>query len=580
MKKYYHYFLFVISYVLFISFYAIPPLSNASGNPLNKSDSNSIIIKNYPSENDLKLVPAGDKPLSTDEALTKAVYQNINVSNNSYPQNEPSIKISRKNPDRIVAAWRDFRTGVEPANRKIGYSYSTDGGITWQPSSVLLAYNPFYKYSSDPAVCTDTAGNFYISVISIDENKTNSNVCVYKSTDEGETFEEMLNVSPHPDSVNYGDDKSYIVCDLINDSPYKNTLYVFWSTDSTSVFSKSTDCGKNWSKCSVIVPNGGYALIPAIGPQGDIFVAWLDMQNGSKYGLHVSKSTDGGQSFTSKFINTVAYTSSFTRFPSIAADVSGGKRNGYVYLVWSNKSQSGNDETIYFSSSSDKGETWQPPKKINYDSMLTQRNQYWPSVTVNGYGNIYITYYDTRNTSHSNIINSYIARSSNGGKTFHNMLLSSSRTYINYQNNDIRFGDYISIDSWKNKIIPIWTDERAGGYDMEIYSSIITDSTIGITAISNEIPSQYNLILNSPALQDNTNKKSFSFLLPSFSNYSTYNVFGSEISVLANEKHLEDKFNRSAGYCPLDAVSYPDGLYLNRVNFGMYIQTAKLLLLK
>ena len=54
---------------------------------------------------------------------------NINISQNSAPQNEPSVRISRKDTNRVVAAWRDFRYGSDPtANRRVGYSYSSNGG--------------------------------------------------------------------------------------------------------------------------------------------------------------------------------------------------------------------------------------------------------------------------------------------------------------------------------------------------------------------------------------------------------------------------------------------------------------------
>jgi hypothetical protein len=44
-----------------------------------------------------------------------SMFQNVNLSGNTLPQNEPSVKINRKNPNYVVAAWRDFRTGVNPA---------------------------------------------------------------------------------------------------------------------------------------------------------------------------------------------------------------------------------------------------------------------------------------------------------------------------------------------------------------------------------------------------------------------------------------------------------------------------------
>lgn len=574
MKLYYIQIL--ILSVLFFSFYT-PAKPDTPGSTLSfKSDSSSVNKENNIIHGNFNLNPAGDKPPPTDDALTKAIYHNINISGNSLPQNEPSVKISRKNPDRVVAAWRDFRMGAEPPNRKIGYSYSTDGGTTWQPSEVLLSFNPFYKWSSDPVVTVDTSGYFYISVISINEKKSNSIVCVYKSTNEGETFDDIYYVSPHPDSVDFGDDKSFITCDMVNGSPYLNTLYIFWSSDSESVISKSTNSGQNWSERNNIIPDGsGYALAPAIGPNGDIFLVWLGMLKGNKYGLYISRSINGGQSFSSKFICPVAYNSSYTRFPSIAVDLSGGKRNGYVYIVWSNESTSTGDEMIFLSSSSDKGETWSEPKRINQDSLHTQRKQYWPSVTVNGYGNVYITYYDTRNTGSTNIINTYLARSANGGHTFQNLLLSTAHTHIEYQNTDIRFGDYISIDSWKSKVIPVWTDERKDGYDMEIYSSVITDSTVGITSVTNDIPPHYSLYQSSPSLFDIQGDSKFELPLPTSGSTSIYNLFGSEVSLIENEKRQEENIKTK-----LDALNFKNGIYLNRMNFGIFIQTGKLLLVK
>jgi hypothetical protein len=42
-----------------------------------------------------------------------ALFTNINLSGNTAPQNEPSVRISRVNPNIVVAAWRDFRSGIQ-----------------------------------------------------------------------------------------------------------------------------------------------------------------------------------------------------------------------------------------------------------------------------------------------------------------------------------------------------------------------------------------------------------------------------------------------------------------------------------
>ena len=111
------------------------------------------------------------------------LFVNYNVSNNLFPQNEPSVRISRQNPNIVVAAWRDFRLGVDPAVRRIGYSYSTDGGLTWAPSQLLPDPNPNHTSQSDPVLTTDSYGHFYLSSTSRQPvTGYNRDMLMYKST--------------------------------------------------------------------------------------------------------------------------------------------------------------------------------------------------------------------------------------------------------------------------------------------------------------------------------------------------------------------------------------------------------------
>src|SRR5258708_5355006 len=92
---------------------------------------------------------------------TTTSFPNINLSINDSAQNEPSVKISRVHPNRVVAAWRDFRTGMNPNPiRRIGYSYSTDARVTWAPPALLASFNATYPRTSDPPVGVAILGNF------------------------------------------------------------------------------------------------------------------------------------------------------------------------------------------------------------------------------------------------------------------------------------------------------------------------------------------------------------------------------------------------------------------------------------
>jgi hypothetical protein len=398
-------------------------------------------------------------------AVTPSLYPNVNISVDTFPQNEPSVKISRKHPNRVVAAWRDFSTGVTPAIRRVGYSLSTDGGATWSASALLPVIDPVHLRASDPAVGVDTAGNFYIATISINNTNNDGKILVYRSTDEGATFD-TANLAPTNPGTAF-DDKEYITCDLNPASPFANTLYISWTRFGTPggiQLTRSVDGGRTWSSfVQVSDGTGVQGSDPAVGPNGEVYVVWA----GS--GVMFDKSADGGASFGTD--DTVSAVSSLHGFPSIAVDLSGGARTGRIYVTWSD-ARNGDDD-VFLSSSSNGGSSWTPPVRVNDDPLHNGKLQYWPWLSVDDRGDLSLIFYDTRNTVDNTIFEAYLAKSSDGGATFVNERLSSEPSPANTPNSDVRFGDYIGIDAWGSKIVPVWTDERAGGFNMDIYTAVI-----------------------------------------------------------------------------------------------------------
>ena len=234
----------------------------------------------YPEKNFL------DNPLFTD----------LNISGEGTPQNEPSVRISRQDPNVVVAAWRDFRLGWQEPDvvRRIGYSYSHDGGVTWAPSQLLPDPNPNHLSQSDPVLTSDAEGNFYLSSTSRQPVANyNRDMLLYKSTDNGQTF--TLHAVAAAGSGLQGEDKEWIFCDPVPTNPTYNRIMMAWRSFGISYgikFAISDVGGDNWSPfINVSDGNWGQGANLATGTNGSIYVVWWD--NGLKF----DRSLNGGASF-------------------------------------------------------------------------------------------------------------------------------------------------------------------------------------------------------------------------------------------------------------------------------------------
>jgi hypothetical protein len=436
------------------------------------SQSEKSTIFNHPHERDetfwLSKFPHSLTPLKVPQHNPDFItdFLNIDISKNLFPQNEPSVKISRVNPYRVIAAWRDFRTGVNPPLRRVGYSLSTDGGETWSNSKLLPQIIPNAALSSDPVVGVDLSGNFYIFTISINDDTGNGELWVFKSTDQGETFDQVYQMA---NDLSAFEDKEWATTDLNASSPYANNLYCSWTRFSSGteiLLVRSTDEGITWSSpVSVSDLSNVQGSFPAVGPNGELYVTWLGFNNTRQ--IMFDKSTDGGVTFGTDVVISDAINS---WFPHMAVDLSNGPRKGYIYVTWGDERNG--DDDAFLSYSSDGGETWSSVIRVNNDPVGNGKLQYWPSVAVSELGEISIIFYDTRNTVNNNFIETYLARSTDA-LTFTNELMSTEPSPTSIPNNDVRFGDYIGIDSYGGVVVPIWTDERAGGFDMDIYTAKI-----------------------------------------------------------------------------------------------------------
>ncbi len=503
---------------------------------------------------------------------------NINISQNSAPQNEPSVKISRKDTNKVVAAWRDFRFGIDPnANRRVGYSYSTNGGLTWSVSRILdsTLLPGGLTRNSDPVVAVDTAGNFYIAVIAIQGlSGGNLTLAVYKSTNGGQTFPQAFICSQTGT-----EDKEWLTTDLSSTSPFLNSLYISWTSFSLGgiKLTKSTNAGVNWSTPSSVsdVTGGVQGSDICISKDGQVNVVWLGFSSLGE--VTYDRSTNGGTNFgTDQIIASGEFPSGLPNdvntFPTIATDNSSGPRSGWIYVAFADNRNG--DCDVFLTKSTNNGVNWSAPLRINNDPVANGKIQYWPTIAVNDAGNIAVLFMDTRNTIDNTTIEAYVARSYDGGVTFTNELLSTEPSPTLIPGSNVRFGDYIDLDYAGKRLVPVWTDERAGGFNQEIFTSEI-DELLPVSGNSGNTPKEFTLDQNYPNPFNPNTRISFTLPKAGELKLEIYSALGTLIKTIAS-----GSFPAGKHMLNFNAGSLSSGVYFYKLTAGDFSETKSMILIK
>ncbi|MCY7363045.1 MAG: T9SS type A sorting domain-containing protein, partial [Ignavibacteria bacterium] len=383
-------------------------------------------------------------------------------------------------------------------------------------------------------------------------------------------------------------DKEYITTDLTPGSIYKNNLYMSWTRFSNNTgikLTKSTNGVVNWTAAVNISTDAtaGQGSDLAVGLSGEIYVTWVGGTASEDY-IYFSKSVNGGTSFDSvKTISigatpNIPISSSGVTFPSIATDISGGPGNGNIYISYCD-ARTG-DPDIYLLRSTNRGANWSTPLRVNDDAVANGKLQCWPWIEVNDSGNIAIVYYDSRNTTSNTIIEAYLGYSINGGVSFTNHKLSSEPSPTVAPNSAVRFGDYIGIDYFKDRIIPIWCDERLGGTNQEAFTSIVS-TPVSISSLTNNIPDKFFLEQNYPNPFNPTTNLEFRISYLGFVSLKVYDVLGNEVATLVNERK-----NAGSYKVEFDGSGFSSGTYFYRIQATnvatgeSIVETKKMLLIK
>lgn len=484
--------------------------------------------------------------------------QNVVISSANSP-NEPSIMVDPKNPDHLIA-------GANLNN----YYTSNDGGETWT-ENILTSPQGVW---GDPVIDVDTNGNFYFFHLS---NPPTGNwidrIVCQKTTDLGNSW--TLGTYTGLNGTK-AQDKQWSIVDRSN-----NNIYLTWTqfdeygssnpSDSSHIlFSKSLDEGDTWSTPVRINKQAGNCIdeddtvegaTPAIGPNGEIFVAWSGPN-----GLVFNRSTDQGDTWLNEEILIDSLTTGWeydipginraNGLPILKCDLSGGPNHGTLYLNWSDQRNGIENTDVFFSKSVDGGNTWSTPILVNDDSSESHQFFTWMDIDQTT-GHLYFVFYDRRHYESSTWqTDVYMAISQDGGITFENRRISDS-PFV--PNPDIFFGDYTNVVAHGGKVHPIWTRMHNGQL------SILTDNTPveQILNVSHSISQKIdNEILNYPNPTSQLSYVSFKLHKDSKINLQVYDLNGQLIKTIDNTTYPYGKHIISMD---LKALDLPQGSYLKKL---------------
>jgi len=352
-----------------------------------------------------------------------------NPATDTYPritQNETTITAVGNNPNIILVGYND--TGEFAFGSATGWARSTNGGATWTDRGALLAATG--QIHGDPVLASNAGSNVYFANLFTPAGGAGE-VGVARSTDGGIAFGDPVIASTGEREFA---DKPEMAVDRNN-----GYVYVCWA-ESGIRFARSITNGNSYTEVADRIDDGTSSFYDQTGcsiatsPGGHVYVAWFDDDTDE---IRFKRSDDFGQTFLGLdivvgqalspplvgccglFGGRPALNGNIRHkpFPSIAADPLDAAR---VFVVWTNYVD-GSAE-VAFSASTNFGNTWSPPVRVNNSATGDQfqprvSSTVWfaaePDTTA-----VRVIWYDRRNDPNNLAIDVYSAISFTGGVTW------------------------------------------------------------------------------------------------------------------------------------------------------------------
>ena len=444
---------------------------------------------------------------------------NVQMNDDSYPplpQNETAVAYSVGNPNIAVAAANDYVSGGVVVMR------TSDAGKSWASTRISPQFRGTGDFCSggDPGVAYSRKdGAFYISQLCFFRALPFSEVQVYKSVDDGQTWtpgrqaaraatnfdyvtrtvddsiyndKELIAVDNNPGSAHYG--RIYVTYTKFHLQPSGFSDYCPIQLSYTDSIPTANPLLSTWAHKAIQPDNpdgdgtGSSAnqfSDPVVENNGTLDVGFVseNCNDGVDPHLLFQRSTDGGQTFLpsavqidkpGQYADFVDGSGSDTIPPthfrapnttSLAYSPTTGK---LLFVYQNNVNRPTSAADISYQTSTDGGLHWSDSKFLSTgpsgDPALN--DQFFPWAAADESGRFYVIWFDRRLDPTNVRINTWEAASSNDAATFSSARISSE----DWDPNDGFFtsgafiGDYNGLAASSVAVYPVWTDGRDSAF--------------------------------------------------------------------------------------------------------------------
>jgi hypothetical protein len=370
-----------------------------------------------------------------------------------------------------------------------------DGGNSWHyvpiDATVDLLTDRF-AFRSDAEVRFDAAGRVYVAYVADSQGTvvgSDSLVLVAHSTDGGKTY--TIATADKGSITTALVDKEVLATGRDPVNPSQQNVYVSWSSlsvdsnglqSATILIAGSTDGGVTWSKPTRVsqVPHFlSQFSNPSVGPNGEININFYDLETSEIVFATSPTFSNGifnfGPNITVTFLNDNSAVGPGGRKgtpipaqpnrgiipdPKLVTDTSNGPFRGRIYIAYTDVPDNGTAPNfdVWLLSSSDHGQTWTTPKRINDDTTTT--SQFNVDIAVDPTtGGVTAEWRDARADIFNARVNIFTATSADGGVTFSPNVQVSDKFSVDSNTTDPNeYLEYDGIAAFGGTAYYAWSD--------------------------------------------------------------------------------------------------------------------------